>query len=147
MLRNLDRLKPGGRKKSHLLLASLLWTIAGLILTARGMQWLVQYHRLILIVPALALGTLKSRFILDRTAIKSIARIQLLQDGTCLGAVYSVKTWMLVLLMMGMGMVLRHSPFPRPLLGMLYITIGWALFWSSRHGWRAWRETDRRDGR
>ena len=147
MLLNLDRIKPGGRKKSHLLLASLLWTVAGLILAARGMHWLAVYHRLILVIPALFLGTLKSRFILDRTAKKSIDRIRLLEDGTCLGAVYSVKTWMLVLLMMSMGIVLRHSPFPRPLLGMLYITIGWALFWSSRHGWRAWRETDRREGR
>lgn len=140
MLQNLDRIKPGGRIKSHLLLASLLWSAAGLMLAARGMHWLAVHHWLILAVPALLLGTLKSSFILDKTAKKSIDRILRLQDGTCLGAVYSVKTWMLVLLMMSMGGALRHSPFPRPLLGMLYITIGWALVWSSRHGWRAWQK-------
>jgi hypothetical protein len=94
----------------------------------------------VLALLAILLGFLKSHFILDKTAAKSINRILLFDDGTCLGAVYSKATWMLVLAMMGMGILLRHSSLPRPLLGIIYVTIGWALLWSSRNGWRAWRK-------
>jgi len=90
-------------------------------------------------IPALIAGTLKSLFILDRSAKKGVYRILELADGTCLGAVYSAKTWLLVLVMMGGGMVLRHSGLSKGLLGGIYVMIGWALFYSSRHAWQAWR--------
>jgi len=104
----------------------------------RGIDWLVGSERVWLVFPALALGTLKSVFFLDRVAKKSLDRILQLADGTCLGAVYSLKTWMLVLLMMIAGYALRHSTLSRSLLGLLYISIGWALILSSRHAWLSW---------
>jgi MFS superfamily sulfate permease-like transporter len=45
---------------------------------------------------------------------------------------------MVVALMMAAGSVLRHSTLPRALLGAVYVTIGWALFMSSRHAWFSW---------
>lgn len=90
-------------------------------------------------VPAMIIGTIKSLFILDKTARKGVRRILEMADGRCLGAVYSLQTWMLVLIMMGTGMALRQSTLPRELLGGLYVTIGWALLFSSRHAWLAWR--------
>jgi len=104
----------------------------------RGASWLVAVKALWIIVPALIVGTLKSLIVLDRTAKKGVCRILELADGTCLGAVYSVQTWLLVLVMMGAGMVLRSSDLPREFLGGLYVAIGWALFFSSRHAWLAW---------
>ncbi|MCX5871220.1 MAG: hypothetical protein NTY00_11450 [Deltaproteobacteria bacterium] len=92
-----------------------------------------------IMVPALIAGTIKSFFILDNTARKGVRRILDIADGTCLGAVYSIQTWLLVLVMMGAGMALRHSALPREILGGLYVAIGWALFFSSRHAWRACR--------
>lgn len=141
MLSKLARFKPGVQRKTHLLLAACLWTFVGIILIGRGIHWLFTADLLVLALPAVLLGFLKSHFILDKTARKSIHRILLLEDGTCLGAVYSKKTWLLVLAMMAMGVFLRHSSFPRPWLGVLYIVIGWALLWSSRTGWQAWRNT------
>lgn len=105
----------------------------------RGLSWLTAAGRLWIMVPALIAGTLKSFFILDNTARKGVHRILEMADGTCLGAVYSVKTWLLVLVMIGTGMALRHSALPREILGGLYVTIGWALFFSSRHAWIAWQ--------
>jgi hypothetical protein len=139
MLRKtLTRLKPGVSQRVHLLLAASLWTGIGIMLIVRGVGWLVGSAWIWLIIPALALGTLKSLYILDRTAKRSLDRILRLADGTCLGAVYSFKTWMVVLLMMAAGYTLRHSTLPRSLLGTLYITIGWALLLSSRHAWFSW---------
>jgi hypothetical protein len=124
----------------HLLLAALLWTGIGSMLMMRGTRWLVDSGTIWLLVPALVLGTLKSILVLDRVARRGLDRILRLADGTCLGAVYSLKTWMVVALMMVAGYVLRHSTLPRTLLGVVYVTIGWALFMSSRHAWFSWHQ-------
>jgi len=105
---------------------------------SRGISWLTPIDKLWIAIPALMTGTLKSLFILDRSARKGVNRILEMADGTCLGAVYSAKTWLLVLVMMGAGMALRRSAIPKELLGGIYVMIGWALFYSSRHAWQAW---------
>jgi hypothetical protein len=132
----LRKLKPGAPRHVHLLLAATLWSVIGGMLMFRGVSWLITVKSLWIMAPALITGTMKSLFIIDNTTKKGVRRILELTDGTCLGAVYSVKTWLLVLLMMGVGTALRHSAFPRELLGGLYVAIGWALFFSSRHAWQ-----------
>jgi len=139
MKRALTKFKPGVPRQIHLLLAASLWSIIGIFLMSRGMSWLATTEKLWLIIPAMIAGSLKSLFILDNSAKKGAYRILALADGTCLGAVYSIKTWLLVLIMIGSGIILRHSSLPKELLGSVYMTIGWALFFSSRHAWQAWR--------
>lgn len=139
MRRALIKFKPGVPRQVHLLLAASLWSIIGIFLMIRGMSWLATTEKLWLIIPAMIAGSLKSLFILDNSAIKGVYRLLALADGTCLGAVYSIKTWLLVLIMIGSGIILRHSSLPKELLGSVYMTIGWALFFSSRHAWQAWR--------
>ncbi len=104
----------------------------------RGTFWLIAAQAVWVLVPALIVGAMKSLFILDRTAEKGVYRILSMADGTCVGAVYSIQTWMLVLVMIAAGKVLRSSDLPQEFLGGLYVAIGWALFFSSRHAWRAW---------
>ena len=138
MIRNtLTRFKPGGQRKTHLLLAASLWSTIGILLLLRASHWLWP-GKMMLLLPALILGTMKSLFFLDKAAEKVTQRILLMADGTCLGAVYSIKTWLLVLVMMASGMVLRRSPLAPEILAVLYGTIGWALLFSSRNAWRAW---------
>jgi carbon starvation protein CstA len=108
------------------------------MLIFRGVSWLLTVGRLWVVIPALIAGTVKSLFILDNTARKGVRRILEMADGRCLGAVYSILTWLLVLVMMGAGMALRRSALPREILGGLYVAIGWALFFSSRLAWLAW---------
>lgn len=136
----LHRLKPGVTQNTHLLSAALLWTTIGIVLTIRGCHWLIADSNAAYIVVGVVAGSLKSLFILDKTARKSIDRILLLDDGSCLGAVYSVRTWLLVLVMMLGGLALRHSSLPIVLVGSLYVAIGWALFFSSRLGWKTYME-------
>lgn len=139
MRKFLIRFKPGAPRQIHLILAALLWTTVGLGLQLRGILWLVESGSLFFFLPALLLGTLKSLFILDKSAKKSIDRILRLADGSCLGAVYSVKTWLLVLAMMSFGYLLRNSGVSVAILGVLYVIIGWSLFFSSRTAWRVWK--------
>lgn len=132
------RLKPGVHRQTHLLLAAMLWTGIGCMLMLRGILLLTVIDKYWVFLVAIIVGTLKSLLILDKTARKGIRRILNFSDGTCLGAVYSIHTWLLVLIMIGSGILLRRSSLPRELLGGLYAAIGWALFFSSRHAWLAW---------
>jgi hypothetical protein len=139
----LKRFTPGVDKRVHLLLSAVLWTAVGMWLLVRGGLWLRSADALWLIIPALLLGSAKSLLILDRTAEKGIQRILRFNGTACVGAVYSIRTWLLVMAMMAMGYLLRHSGTPKPVLGALYITIGWALVLSSRHAWRLRRQFNR----
>lgn len=139
---DLKRFKPGVEKRVHLFLSALLWTGVGLFLLARGGLWLLAAGNIWLLALAVLAGSGKSLLILDKTAKKSINRILRFGDKTCLGAVYSIRTWLLVLAMMGTGFLLRQSALPRSVLGVIYVTVGWALFLSSRQAWRVWLKTN-----
>ncbi|BHH83897.1 hypothetical protein [Desulforhopalus sp. 52FAK] len=136
----LQQFKPAVKQKTLLLVSAGLWTVIGLMLVCKGAFRLTPLpeYKLAIGIAAILAATVKSRCMLDRAAVKGIRRIQSFEDGTCLGAVYSVKTWLMVLCMIGMGVILRSSSLPMTLLSFIYLTIGLALMASSRHGWRAW---------
>lgn len=131
-------IEPAASKQTHYLVAAFLWTLVGLFLLGRGMEWLFSDDIRFLLLPALVIGTAKSFLILDRTARKNIDRIDGFKKKICMGGVYSVKTWLLVIVMIFAGHFLRNSRLPIEVLGFIYAAIGWALFFSSRLIWRQW---------
>jgi hypothetical protein len=135
---DLSRLKPGVKRRVHLFAAPLLWTVVGTFLLVRGWDWIGPGKNRWFVLLAFVLGSVKSFLVLDKTARRSLTRISSLRDGTCLGAVYSWKTWLLVVLMMGSGIVLRRYFTPGVVIGTLYAAVGWALLLSSRLGWLEW---------
>ena len=118
--------------------AALLWTAIGGFLLQRGLGYLGDTMFWPLVVGALLAGSVKSRFILDKSARQGIDRIKRFAGETCIGAVYSWKTWLLVIVMMLFGLLIRISPISRDLIGFVCVTIGWSLIWSSRFAWHAW---------
>jgi xanthine/uracil permease len=138
-------LKPGVSRSVHLFAAPFLWTAIGTLLMVRGFNWIGAGMPRWLVLLALLLGTVKSLLVLDKTAKKSLQRIMELDDNTCIGAVYSWKTWLLVAMMMTFGITMRRLTDPGMVIGTLYMAIGWALFLSSRHGWIQWLQWIRRD--
>jgi hypothetical protein len=97
----------------------------------------------LLVAVAVAIGTVKSRLVLDRAVRRVIERISVRGDGRCFGGFLSLRTWGLVILMMVAGRVLRGS-LSRGIVGPLYIAVGTALCLSSRLSWRSWREARRK---
>ena len=89
-------------------------------------------------VAAVAAGSAKSLLVLDRTANRNVQRILAFEKPTCIGGVYSWKTWILVLCMIVGGRLLRQSSLPASLVGALYVAVGWALLLSSRIAWQEW---------
>jgi len=129
-------LKPGVSRKTQRIFAALIWSVVGIFLMLRGGGFLLQVQALWLAVVGVAIGCGKSIFMLDKSARKNIARIESLADGSCIGGVYSLKMWLLVGLMVALGITLRHSSAPREIVGVIYVAIGWALFFSSRLLWQ-----------
>ena len=127
--------KPGASLRTQHYFAASLWSFVGIMLMARGGIFLHGTGKLWLILPAMAIGTCKSLFMLDKSAHKNLVRLANKEDGDCLGGIYTVKMWALVLAMMGLGWYLRHSGLAATLVGTIYLAIGWALFFSSRLLW------------
>ena len=137
-----ERWKPAAGVRTHLLAAGGLWTVVGLGLTAAGLAWCLGSAlpwSVVLAGAGVAGGLVKGRFVIRRLAEKNAARIIARGDGHCLGGFLSVKTWLLVVVMMASGMVLRRSAVPRPVLGIVYTAVGTALLAGSVILWRASR--------
>ncbi|MBU0483304.1 MAG: hypothetical protein KKB30_02160 [Proteobacteria bacterium] len=132
------KFKPGASVKTHLLVAALLWSLVGGFLFFRGGRWVSGSGWEIFLLVSMLLGLCKSRMILDRVANRNIERIVQSGDGSCLGGVYSFKTWGLVIVMIVLGRFLRSSSVPIVFVGLLYVTVGCSLFWSSRMMWKKW---------
>ncbi len=138
-MKRFAKYKPGISVRTHLLIAALIWSLVGVLLLVRGYIWVAATGRQWLLLPAVVLGTLKSLLVLDRVARKNIVRINGFKNVTCIGAVYSYKTWGLIALMIVMGRLARLSAAPKVFVGILYMAIGWALFLASRLIWREQR--------
>ncbi len=142
LTRVLERWKPAAAARTHLLLAALLWTGVGLGLLGAGVAWSARARwpwPWVVVPAAAAAGLVKGRLALDRVARRSAARIRARGDGRCLGGFLSWRTWVFVLVMMGLGATLRRSPVPRPALGAVYVAVGVAMVWGSRVYWAGWR--------
>ncbi len=136
----LETYKPVASGRTHLLLAAALWSAVGTPLLVFGAVWAVSAHLGVWLLPiAIGIGILKARFVLSRVAASMIDRIRTRGDDRCLGGFISVWSWFLVVAMMTAGRLLRGSPLPRMVIGLIYVAIGAALLLASRHIWKAWR--------
>ena len=133
--------KPSASRKTMLFLGALFWTVVGCGLMIRGINTLMQGEHYFLLVAALCLGTFKYFMVFSRTARKNVARIQEKEDGDCLGGVFSFKSWLLVVVMILMGRLLRLSGLSLGIYGVLVLAVGWGLFLASHIMWLSWKES------
>lgn len=133
---NLRKLKPGVSIRTHRIIAASIWSIVGVLLFVRGGVYLHASGKMVFILAAILVGTIKALFILDKSARKNIARLSGLREGACLGGVYSFKMWALIACMIVFGRILRASGLPFEYVGLIFAAIGWALFFSSRLLWK-----------
>jgi hypothetical protein len=110
----------------------------GCCLAGFGSKWLSEADLLWLVPIAIVPGLLKAIFVLEKTAMKGVARIKERGDGRCIGGFLSIKSWLLVLLMMAGGRLLRAGFLPKPWIGFLYVAVGVALVVGSRKPWMSW---------
>jgi hypothetical protein len=132
----LAKLKPAVPKYWLIALAGLMWSIVGVMLCRLAYIWLsaIPLQRAI---PMGMLGIIFSlavyRYKFSKIAIKNIDRLCLLSDKSCFFAFQAWYAYLIIIVMIALGIALRHSPIPKQYLAVLYIAIGGALFLASFH--------------
>ena len=118
-------------------LAGIIWLLVGIMLIARGIFWIVNADvgittLILCTVVSLPVGILKSRLVLNRVADRILKRIRKRGEGKCLFGVFSIKNWLMILLMIAFGRILRSSNAPITIVSAIYIAIGAGLANSSK---------------
>lgn len=132
-----ERLKPRASVRVQLHLAALVWLVGASILGVRGVVYLARSHWAAwLIAVGLVLGVVKGHLLLERVARKAVARIKERGNEKCLFGFFSWRSWLLVAVMMGGGIVLRNSGAPYEFLGVLYAAVATALVYGDITYWR-----------
>lgn len=124
----------------QLLLAASMWTLVGFGLLGFGLKWLIGSESkwiLLLLLGSVIVGGIKGKFILNKTAMRTINRVQSRGDGTCIFGVFSIWSWLFVVMMIALGNILRMSGLSDDILGAIYSAVGVALIIGSVFTWNA----------
>jgi hypothetical protein len=118
------------------LTAGIMWSGVGIMLVAFAATWLGFVHSwtvLLLILAGLLLAAGIYFFGFSKLASRNVQRIvDIPKERICLFAFQKWTSYPLVLVMIAMGIYLRHySPIPKPYLAIIYIGLGASLFISS----------------
>ena len=138
----LETYKPVASSRTQVWLAGAILGCVGVGLLSVGTYWLLTdagVKGVILLGIAAGLGLGKSLLVLDRTALHTASRIKLRGEGRCVGGFLSPGLWILVVVMMLMGRLLRNIGLSSAILGLIYAAVGVGLLFSSRHIWSAWK--------
>jgi hypothetical protein len=128
--------------QTQIVSAAVMWLIGAAILLVRGLGYIQgrSWHSWALAV-GLALGVLKSRYLLERVAAKAVDRIRA-QGPAFFLSFFSLRSWGLVAVMMGGGIAIRQivvapDQIGAGILGAVYVGVGTALVLADRVFWHA----------
>jgi hypothetical protein len=132
--REIEKWKPGVPKGGLLLTAGIMWMGIGVMLDVLSYGWL-KSERTDYAVWAAVIGFLCAlvihHFGFLRVVDKNLARILPMEGKRCIFSFMPLKSYVLIVVMMLMGFLLRHSAIPKLYLSVLYMGIGTALILSS----------------
>lgn len=132
----INRMHPKVHKNFLLIMSGAMWLGVGIMLNVLATHWLMNYGRptaWIFGATGFIAGIINFRFGFSKVANKNINRIAGLKENPGVGILnfMSLKSYMLVVVMIALGITLRHSSLPKQHLAMIYLTIGLGLFLSS----------------
>jgi uncharacterized membrane protein len=129
-----EKYKPAVTTKVLLLIAGLVWMGTGIMLISIAIVWLSKAISINIYVYAgtgVILAMLIHHFGFLKIVDKNIERILEMKDKRCLFSFVPWKSYLIIIVMIAMGITLRHSAIPKEYLSIIYIGIGLALFLSS----------------
>ncbi len=127
-------MKPAVGKPVLLFLAALIWIGVGVMLLSLAFGWLNPIGlpgEWFFVIPGVLGALIIHHFGFLRVVDKNLARILPMEGRRCVFAFMSWKSYLIAVLMIAMGITLRHSSIPKRFLAILYIGIGLALILSS----------------
>jgi hypothetical protein len=130
---NIKKFTPSVDKRILVLLAGLMWCGVGIMLVRFAVIWLspmgISGSGIYFAAGFLAAMPIH-HFGFLKIADKNLNRLLPLTDRKCLFSFMTWKSYLIVLIMVSMGIALRHSALPKRYLSILYNGIGLALFLS-----------------
>ena len=133
-MRKRDILKPAVTKRVLLLLAGLGWLCVGTMLLVFAYSWLSEMPRTISFMFlgfGVVVALLVHHFGFLKLVDKNIERILSMVEKKCVFSFITWKSYMIIIVMVAIGTLLRHSAIPHQYLAILYTGIGLALMLSS----------------
>lgn len=115
-------------------MAGIMWMMVGIMLNSLAYSWLSagrQNHVLVTVVVGFICGLVIHHYGFLRIVDRNLDRILPMEGRRCLFSFMPWKSYLLIMIMVAIGMLLRHSPIPKSYLSVLYIGIGTALIFSS----------------
>jgi hypothetical protein len=128
--------EPAAKRTTLVKTAGFIWIAVGLFLIIRGLTTflILDLYALFLTIFAIVIGYLKAKFIFYKIISNNIMRIKQLapeKDKVCIFAFQAIQSYLIVLLMILLGWILKISPIETNILSFIYILIGIALLISS----------------
>ena len=144
---SLERWKPAVPRHWLLVIAGLMWSAVGVMLCLFAVTWLsgVRWIEATgLGASGALLGLLIYRVGFHRIVRKNIDRIEHAAERPCLFSFQAWRSYVIIVLMIAMGVFLRHSMIPKPFLAVPYETMGLALLLASLHYYAGFRRSTAR---
>lgn len=130
----IEKWKPGVPKSTLVLMAGLIWLGIGILMDSLAYSWLKKESpKVVLVFSSLgfALALIIHHFGFLRIVDKNLGRILPMEGRRCIFSFMPWKSYLLIMVMIIMGFLIRHSSLPKPDLAVLYGGIGTALILSS----------------
>ncbi len=133
-------------RAAHLKIAFTMWALVGAGLLIVGLNALFAHSLGVFslenvslglaeglgLMLALTLGFFKGNFVLKKVALKYISRIRTLPEVSPFYMTFAPKNWILVAGMMVLGHLIRTYGPSTFVIGVIYVTIGFALVLGAR---------------
>jgi len=129
-----NKYKPAVKRKYLILISGLMWITIGIMLNILAIRWLTESYvdtTWLYISVGVTLALVIHHFGFLKIVDRNLGRIKSLDPESCVFAFMSWRSYLLVLVMITMGILLRHSSIPLNVLSIIYIGIGLALVLSS----------------
>ncbi len=133
-MNKISLLKPAVSKKVLLFLAGFMWICVGTMLLVLAGSWLTTASNttfLLFLGIGFVLALLVHHFGFLTIVDHNLERILVMDEKQCLFSFISWKSYLIIIIMVAMGVLLRHSEIPKHYLAILYTGIGLALILSS----------------
>jgi len=128
-----NKFKPAVTKKVLLVIAGAMWCCVGTMLALMAVHWLYVYegNPWFFAVPGFIAALIIHHFGFLKIVDKNLGRISQLPERPCIFSFISWKSYLIIIIMITIGVTLRHSSIPKQYLSVIYLGIGLALFLSS----------------
>ena len=131
---DIARYKPAVTNTFLLFVAGIVWECVGIMLLFLAFSWLLAASNIDIYLysgAGILLALLVHHFGFLKIVDKNLKRILQMNGKRCLFSFIPWKSYLIIVAMVAMGVLLRHSMIPKKDLAILYIGIGLALILSS----------------